>query len=119
MFLPKRAFQSPNHIGSLVQLVVQVDDGLLIEENPSRHDAILEFLSGCDVDVAQDGAGELGEEVGGVEKLEEFDEFATAMTVPNQGMALALAIQELNARSPFRWARRGRRRCPTGRGCRC
>ena len=26
------------------------------------HDAILEFLFGCDADVAQDGAGELGEE---------------------------------------------------------
>jgi hypothetical protein len=37
-----------------------VNDGLLIEENHGRHDAILEFLSGGDVDVAQDGAGEHG-----------------------------------------------------------
>jgi hypothetical protein len=66
-----------------------VNDGLLIEESHGRHDAILEFLSGCVVDVAREGAGEHGEKVGGVEKLEGFDEFATAMTVPNQGIAIA------------------------------
>ena len=102
------------------------------------HDAVLEFLFGCDADVAQHGAGELGKEtldeiepgamgwregefeamcrllrnprsglfedvrgmivgdqldrrvgrIGGVEELEEFDEFAAAMTVPDQGVNL-------------------------------
>jgi len=113
-----------------------VDDGLLIEEVHCGHDAILEFLFGCDADVAQHRAGELGKEtldqvepgamrgregefetmcgllrnpgsglfgdvrgmivedqldrrvgwIGGVEEFEEFDEFAAAMTVPDQGM---------------------------------
>ena len=39
-----------------------MDDGILIEVIHGSHDAILEFLFGCDADVAQDGAGELGEE---------------------------------------------------------
>jgi hypothetical protein len=39
-----------------------VNDWLLIEEIHGCHDAILEFLFGCDADVAQDGAGELGKE---------------------------------------------------------
>jgi hypothetical protein len=39
-----------------------VNDGLLIEEVHCGHDAILEFLFGCDADVAQHGAGELGKE---------------------------------------------------------
>ena len=103
-----------------------MDDGVSIEVIHGGHDAVLEFLFGCDADVAQDGAGELGEEaldeiepgavlgregefesagrllgepgfgllgdvrrmivedqfdrrmagIGGVEELEEFDEFA-------------------------------------------
>ena len=36
-------------------------DWLLIEEINGRHDAILEFLFGCDADMAQDGSGEFGE----------------------------------------------------------
>ena len=39
-----------------------MNDGLLIEVIHGGHDAIFEFLFGCDADVAQDGAGELGEE---------------------------------------------------------
>jgi hypothetical protein len=100
-----------------------------------HHDAILEFLLGCDTDVAQHGAGELGEEtldqiepgavlgredefestngllckpsfgflrdvcgmiiedkldrsmgwIGGIDELEEFDEFAVAVPVLGQG----------------------------------
>ena len=39
-----------------------VNDGLSIEEVHCGDDAILEFLFGCDTDVAQDGARELGKE---------------------------------------------------------
>ena len=39
-----------------------MDDRFLIEEIHGGHDAILEFLFGCDADVAQDGASELGKE---------------------------------------------------------
>jgi hypothetical protein len=39
-----------------------VNDGLSIEEVHCGHDAILEFLFGCDADVAQHRAGELGKE---------------------------------------------------------
>ena len=34
----------------------------MIDEVDCGHDAILEFLLGCDTDVARRGAGELGEE---------------------------------------------------------
>jgi hypothetical protein len=37
-------------------------DGILIEEVDGGHETLLEFLLGGDADVAQDGAGELGEE---------------------------------------------------------
>jgi hypothetical protein len=39
-----------------------VNDGFLIEVRHGGHDAIPEFLFGRDADVAQDRAGELGEE---------------------------------------------------------
>ena len=39
-----------------------MDDGVPIEFVHGGHDAILEFLFGCDADVAQDGASELGKE---------------------------------------------------------
>jgi hypothetical protein len=39
-----------------------VNDGALIEVVHGGHDSILEFLFGCDADVAQDGAGECGKE---------------------------------------------------------
>ena len=108
-----------------------MNDWFLIEVIHCGHDAILEFLFGRDADVAQDGAGELGEEtfdevepgavlgregevetvrgllgepglclfedvrgmivedqldrgagrIGGVEKLEKFDEFTAAMAI--------------------------------------
>jgi len=45
-----------------------VNDGLLIEVIHGGHDAILEFLFGCDTDMAQDGAGEFGEEA--LDKIE-------------------------------------------------
>ena len=116
-----------------------MDDGVSVELVHGGHDAVLEFLFGCDADVAQDGAGELGKEaldeiepgavlgregefeaaggllgepsfgllgdvrgmivedqldrrvgwIGGVEKLEEFDEFAAAVAVLDQSVNLA------------------------------
>ena len=39
-----------------------MDDGVSIEVIHGGHDAILEFLFGCDADMAQHGAGKLGEE---------------------------------------------------------
>jgi hypothetical protein len=39
-----------------------VNDGVLIEVIHGGHGAILELLSGCDADITQDGACELGEE---------------------------------------------------------
>jgi hypothetical protein len=39
-----------------------VEHGLMIDEVDCGQDAILEFLLGCDTDVAQYRAGELGEE---------------------------------------------------------
>ena len=39
-----------------------MDDGVAIEVIHGGHDAVLEFLFGCDADMAQDPAGELGEE---------------------------------------------------------
>ncbi len=39
-----------------------MNDGLLIEVIHGGHDAILEFLFGCDTDMTQDGASEFGEE---------------------------------------------------------
>jgi hypothetical protein len=39
-----------------------VNDGMAIEFIHGSHDAVLEFLFGCDADVAQHRAGELGEE---------------------------------------------------------
>jgi hypothetical protein len=38
-----------------------MNDGLLIEVIHGGHDAVLEFLFGCDADVTQDGASEFGE----------------------------------------------------------
>ena len=39
-----------------------MDDGMAIEFIHGGDDAVLEFLSGCDADMAQHRAGELGEE---------------------------------------------------------
>ena len=39
-----------------------MDDRVSIDVIDGGHDALLEFLFGGDADVAQDGAGELGEE---------------------------------------------------------
>ena len=39
-----------------------VNDGIVIELIHGRHDAVLEFLLGCDADVAHHRAGKLGEE---------------------------------------------------------
>ena len=39
-----------------------VDDGVSTEVIHGGHDVVLEFLFGCDADMAQDRAGELGEE---------------------------------------------------------
>ena len=39
-----------------------VNDRMAIEFIHGSHDAILEFLFGCDADVTQDGAGEFGKE---------------------------------------------------------
>ena len=116
-----------------------MDDGVSVELVHGGRDAILELLFGCDADVAQDRAGELGEEtldeiepgavlgregefeltgrllgepslgllgdvrrmivedqldrcvgrIGGVEELEEFNEFAAAVAVLDEGVDLA------------------------------
>src|SRR5271166_1697361 len=116
-----------------------MDDGVSVELVHGGDDALLEFLFGCDSDVAQDRAGELGEEtldeiepgavlgregefestgrllgepslgllgdvrrmivedqldrrmgrIGGVEKLEELNEFAAAVAVLDEGVDLA------------------------------
>ena len=113
-----------------------VNDGMAIEFIHGGHDAVFELLFGCDADVAQDRASELGEEaldevepgavlggegkfqtadrligepslcllgavggmivedqldcrmgrIGGVEKLEKFDEFAAAVAVRDEGV---------------------------------
>ena len=48
---------------SLVELVGPcVNDRIAVEIIDRGHEAILELVLGCDADVAQDGAGELGEE---------------------------------------------------------
>ncbi len=39
-----------------------MDDGVSVELVHGGHDAVLELLFGCDAYVAQDRAGELGEE---------------------------------------------------------
>ncbi len=130
-----------------------MNDGFVIEIIHGCHDAILEFLFGCDADVAQDRADELGEEtfdeiepgavlgregefeavrrllrdpgpglfgyvrrmivedqlerrvgrIGGVEKLDEFDEFATAMAILDQGMDLAVTRSMPASRLTVPW----------------
>ena len=116
-----------------------MDDGVSIEVIHCGHDAVLEFLFGCNADMAQHRAGELGEEafdeiepravlggkdeleasrrllcepslgllgdvgrmivedqldcrmgrIGGVEKLEKFDQFAAAVAVLDESVNLA------------------------------
>ena len=39
-----------------------MDNGFLVEVIHGGHDAVLEFLFGCDADMSQHRAGELGEE---------------------------------------------------------
>jgi len=39
-----------------------MDDGMLVDIIHGGEDTVLEFLFGCDADVPQDGAGELGKE---------------------------------------------------------
>jgi hypothetical protein len=49
--------------GGVIELVgPSVDDGGSIKVINGGHDAILEFLFGCEADMAQHRAGELGEE---------------------------------------------------------
>jgi hypothetical protein len=55
-----------------------MDDGVSVEVVHGGDDALLEFLFGCDADVAQDGAGELGEET-----LDEIE--------PGAGLGVVLA----------------------------
>ena len=45
-----------------------MDGGMLVDVVDSGHDAFLEFLLGGDEDMAEDGAGKLGEEA--VDKIE-------------------------------------------------
>jgi hypothetical protein len=54
-----------------------VNNGVPIEIIHGGHDAILEFLFGCDADVAQDGAGEFGEEA--------FDEVEPGAVIGSEG----------------------------------
>jgi hypothetical protein len=67
-----------------------VEDGLLIEEIDGGHDAILEFPFRRDADVAQDGAGELGEEA-----LDEIEPGAVGVKVNSKRCAGWLASQAL------------------------
>lgn len=148
-----------------------MDDGVSVELVHGGHDALLEFLFRCDPDVAQHGAGELGEEtldeiepgavlgregefeaaggllgkpsfgflgnvrgmivedqldrrmgwIGGVEKLEEFNEFAASVAVFDEGADLA--GEQVDARQQadravaliFMIAREGRVRAGLGR----
>ena len=116
-----------------------MDDRILIDVIHGSHEAILEFLFGCDADVAQHRTSELGEEpfdeiepgtvrgregeleaaggllckpglgllgdvcrmivedqldrgvarIGGIDQLEEFDEFAAAVAILDKGVNLA------------------------------
>src|SRR6202007_674047 len=54
-----------------------VDDGMAIEFIHGGHDAVLEFLFGCDADMAQHRAGELGEEA--------FDEIEPGAVLGREG----------------------------------
>jgi len=53
------------------------NDAVSVELVHGGHDALLEFLFGCDSDVAQDGAGELGEET--------FDEIEPGAVLGREG----------------------------------
>jgi hypothetical protein len=68
-----------------------VNDGPLIEVVDGGHDAIRELLFGCDADMTQDGAGELGEKA--------FDEIEPGamlgVKVNSKRCAGCLAIQAL------------------------
>src|ERR1700692_4189544 len=129
----KQAANSPQQFVEFVG--PSVNDGMAIEFIHGSHDAVLEFLFGSDADVAQDRAGELGEEaldeiepgtmlgcegefeaadrlfgkpslgllgdvggmivedqldrcmgrIGGIDKLEKFDEFAGAVASAHGG----------------------------------
>ena len=121
-----------------------MNDGMAIEFIHGSHETILEFLFGCNADVAQHRARELGEEdldeiepgamrgregefeaadrltgkpslglfgdvcgmivqdqldcrvgwIGGVEKLEKLDEFAAAMTIPDESVKQFIRVAE-------------------------
>jgi hypothetical protein len=43
-----------------------VNDRIAVEKLHGGHETMLEFLLGCDADVAQDRAGEFGKETTGV-----------------------------------------------------
>jgi hypothetical protein len=125
-----------------------MDDGMLVDVIHDSHDAILEFLFGCDADRPQDGAGKFREEavdqvqpgavlgsesefeaapgcwasepfvslcgmtvedrldrradwVDGIKELQEFNEFAAAMPVPDQSVNLAGQQVEFRRRGPI------------------
>ena len=54
-----------------------MDDGVSIEVVDGGHDAVLEFRFGCDADMAQDRACELGEEA--------FDEIEPGAVLGGEG----------------------------------
>jgi hypothetical protein len=54
-----------------------VYDGMLVEFIHGGHDAIFEFLFGCDADVTQNGAGEFREEA--------FDEIEPGAVLGREG----------------------------------
>ena len=54
-----------------------MDEGVSIEVIHGGHDAIFEFLFGCDADMAQHRAGELGEEA--------FDEIEPRAVLGREG----------------------------------
>jgi hypothetical protein len=65
-------------LGSLIEFICpSMNDVLVIEVIHGSHDAMLEFLFQCDADVAQDRAGEVGEEA--------FDEVEPGAVLGHKG----------------------------------
>jgi hypothetical protein len=158
--------------GSLVEPIgPSMDDGVAIEVINGFDDAVLEFLLGCDADMAQDRAGELGEEtlneikpgavlgregefeatgrllgepslgllgdvrrmivedqldrcvgrIGGIDELEEFNEFAVSRSMPASKLTVPWRLRWRSLTRAWIWplvlvvARQGRMSAGLGR----
>ena len=92
-----RRFRNSIHIGGVIEVVgPSVDYGVSIKVIHGGHDAILEFLFGCDADMAQHRAGELGEEA--------FDEIEPRAVLWRKGEfeAIGRLLGEPKPWSPWR-----------------